>query len=281
MSMGKKFKYWCQTLSLSVESYAVAICPKCKKREVLPRIYAPALHRNIKYVAIKHSDHVFIVGFDRFGVVRTTNSYDYYFGTSQQNNRCPKCGRLIPLVLNEGKPYAINHGDHIVVAFPIGKKIAIEIYDVINPLRIFPKPSLIKKIVREIGREALAEIFYEIYVDKRKEFIVPPVVHEDLRKLIKDVFKITIKLRSGPVLKKYNPLAKYFERAIAKAENLTYLEGVSILKDSIEVLDGLYESLNKIKNIHGYKKFCEELNRVKEGDEYVYYVLRSMFHIKC
>jgi len=268
-------------LSLSVESYAVAICPKCKKREVLPRIYAPAFHRNIRYVAIKHSDHVFIVGFDRFGVVRTTNSYDYYFGSSQQYNKCLKCNRPIPLVPNRDKPYAIDHGDHVIVAFPIGRKIAVEIYDVIHPLRVFPKPSLIKKIVREIGRKALAEIFYEIYVNKKKEFIFPSVIHEDLKKLIKDVFKISVKLRSGPVLRKANPAIKYFERAIERAENLTYLEGVSILKDSIEVLDGLYESLNKIKEIHGYRKFCEELNRVKEGDEYAYQVLKNMFSIKC
>ncbi len=268
------------------ETVAIIICPKCGRTIILPRIYAPSIGEE-RRVAINHGDHAVIVGFDRFGVARSVSSIMLRTNNDKEGHEdliCPRCRGGLPMTnWGDVDRYAIDHGDHIVIVYRIGKEVDIEVIDKILPIRTPPRTSRLRKVIMNIGKEALASIILWMIKNPNREVKVPGNLHTDIKFFIEKLLNVrNPNIITGiPEIHENSKAIAFFIKKINYVENLSTLEAIQILKESIELIESIKESLIKIKRLYGREEACEYLNLLKESDQSLCYVIKEIITMKC
>lgn len=265
---------------------AVIRCPKCGRLVKIPRIYASGIG-GAKKLAVRHEKHFLIIGFDRYGIVRYTDSFDILSEPSFSDVvtlTCPQCKRLIAISsdISYGK-FAIDHQDHVVLIYKAGNKIEFEVIDVIEPLKGPPEVGLIRKILRNITPNELASILMFILKQPETKIFVPASIIDDVKKLIRKLFGISApNVEIGmPRVYPNEMTLDFFINKIEHVQHLSTEEAIEILRESFELISSLCDSITKIWRLYNIDEACKYLNQLKTSSKSLYNIVLELIRIKC
>jgi len=268
-----------------IEDVATVKCPKCKQLVRVLRSYATGIE-GIKKIAVRHIDHILVIGFDKYGVARNVYVYDLRenFEAGSPIANCPRCNKEISVSSSEHiDKFAVDHGDHVVVIFKVGKKFEITVIDKIEPFRGPPKVGIIRRIIRNIGKASLAGILLQVLLNPNDIIFAPASVEDDVRVFIKKLYGMdNPRIEIGLPRKSFDELMiEFFVRKIDLVEYLSSEEAIEILKESLELINSVRDSINTIKEIYGISEACKYMDKLKKTDRSLYMIISNLVALKC
>jgi len=269
-----------------IEDYVSLICPICQRPVRVVRIYAPS-QPGLKLVGIKHDDHIVVIKFDKYGVARDINAYkliDPERVKAEHFAICKRCKRSVPLLFGRGlREYAIDHDDHFVIIFLMGKTFVLQVIDKIPPIRIAPRLNIVARIRKEIGLKNLAMILYYAITEPNRVVNIPAIVEKDLKFLLREIFGwIPLRLRIGPLVElNWVEEADFFQRKILQVLGFSDKEALTVLKESVEMIINMTESFKRLLRKKGVNFVCDQLNYLKEKDPKLFALFQKLLGISC
>ena len=268
-----------------MSSYATIKCPKCKRLISIPRSYAYSLGGVIKF-AIDHEDHVLVVGFDRFGIIRYIDVFKKIKSSSIGRLKaiCPRCNKTIYIPdENFFDKFAILHDDHTVIIFKARNEVEIEVVNNIRSIIYPPEPNILKKLLRKINKDEIAAIIIKLIKNPDHPIRVSAHMEELIKVFIKKTLGISrLNIKYGMPEKITNEkVLKFLIKKMDEVENISSDEALEILRESIELVQTILDSLEKVKALYGIKEMCRYLQAVRSNNEDLYHLLTELIEVKC
>ncbi|MHA1617504.1 MAG: hypothetical protein ACTSX9_09385 [Candidatus Njordarchaeales archaeon] len=269
-----------------LEDYVSLACPLCERPVRVIRIYAPS-QPGLKQVGVRHDDHVVIIKFDKYGVARDINAYPLVESAvypQKTTIKCTRCNETVPILYESGlREYAVEHQDHFVIVFLIGKTHVTQTIDKVEPLRVPPRPNIITKIRREIGLKNLAMIMYYCILGEKKRIRVPAIIKEELENFLRKTFdRVPIILQEGALMNLgWCDEADYFWRKLLYVIGFSDKEAIMILKETVEMIKNMVSSLKRLLTRKGEAFVCSQIVYLREKDAKLYELIQKLLHLSC
>ena len=247
-----------------IEPIKEIVCGRCGARikyKDLPELK----EEDMGVVALDHDDHILVIKYDRFGIIRGADPYDKLpsgkYGVLEIT--CPKCGTIEKVTIpEEPSEYGFAHSDHVMLVHIIEPDLyTVETHPLIHVKRKDEMKNVIR-LLNLIGVERLSSLLAELVIYGKKGVFIPVQLMKYTKPLL-DLLEIkNIAIRHGPMTLLDDKYRKYFEKMLEEGISIQTLEKI---KRAILMI---YVMGEKIAKEAGKKETIEFLESLKDSDMY-------------
>ncbi len=172
------------------------ICPVCGK-EISSRDL-PVPDDTIKVIGLDHGDHLIVIKYDKFGVIRDYTVYNWV--KSSENGievECPLCGKKEKIEINETPiEFAFNHGDHVLLINVIGEDIIIPETIPLVTLKSKEEEISVEEILEKLGSDGLATVIV-LGMSNSETIRAPTGYKESIKILLEKIGLNNVNVKEG------------------------------------------------------------------------------------